>query len=98
MMNPTQPRGVLRRAFENAGILSFASLLVMSVALGRYTGALVWCGALLVFFAHAWEGSVLPRHEAATDAAPAAARRRRFDALRGVGVALALAGAFGLAV
>lgn len=98
MMNPTQPRGVLRRAFENAGILSFASLLVMSVALGRYTGALVWCGALLVFFAHAWEGSVLRRHDVAADAAQAAARRRRFNALRGVGVALALAGAFGLAV
>lgn len=98
MMNPTQPRGVLRRALENAGILSFASLLVMSLALGRYTGALVWCGALLVFFAHAWEGSVLQRHDLAPDAALAAARRRRFDALRGVGVALALAGAFGLAV
>jgi hypothetical protein len=98
MMNPTQPRGVLRRAFENAGILSFASLLVMSVALGRYTGALVWCGALLVFFVHAWEGSVMQRHDAAADAALAAARRRRFDALRGAGVALALAGTLGLVV
>jgi hypothetical protein len=98
MMSPTQPRGVLRRTLENAGILSFASLLVMSVALGRYTGALVWCGALLVFFAHAWEGSALQRHDAAVDAALAAARRRRLHALRVAGVALALAGALGLAV
>lgn len=98
MMNPTQPRGALRRALENAGILSFASLLVMSVVLERYTGALVWCGALLVFFAHAWEGSALARLDAAAEGSPAAARRRRCDALRGVGVALALAGALGLAV
>ena len=31
----------MRRVFENAGILIFASLFVMSVALGRYSVALV---------------------------------------------------------
>jgi hypothetical protein len=38
----------------------------------------------------------MQRHDAAADAALAAARRRRFDALRGAGVALALAGTLGL--
>jgi hypothetical protein len=43
------------RVLENAGVLAFASLLAMSLVMGRYTGALVWLGALLVFFAQAWE-------------------------------------------
>ena len=43
------------RVLENAGVLAFASLLAMSLVMERYTGALVWLGALLVFFAQAWE-------------------------------------------
>ena len=93
-----EPGDAVRRVLENAGILIFASLLVMSIAMGRYTGALVWCGALMVFFAHAWEGRASRRN--AADAAPQAqgARPRQFDALRWVGVALSLLGAAALAV
>lgn len=43
------------RVLENAGILTFASLLAMSLLMERYSVALVWLGALLVFFAQAWE-------------------------------------------
>ena len=100
MMSRTRPPSEqLRRVLENAGILIFASLLVMSVALGRYTGALVWGGALLVFFAHAWEGRAQPP---AADAGAAEAavpvRARRFDVLRWLGVTLALGGAVALAL
>ena len=94
-----EPGEAVRRVLENAGILIFASLLVMSIALGRYTGALVWCGALMVFFAHAWEGRASRRSE--TDVAPQApegARPRHYDALRWVGVTLSLLGAAALAV
>jgi len=83
----------LRRVLENASILTFASLLVMSLALGRYTGALVWTGALLVFFAQAWEARAPLRSD---DESPAPdARRaspRHFDVLRWLGVMLALGG------
>lgn len=100
MMSRTRPPSEpLRRVLENAGILIFASLLVMSVALGRYTGALVWGGALLVFFAHAWEGRAQPpaaRAGAAEAAVPV--RARRFDVLRWLGVTLALSGAVALAL
>jgi hypothetical protein len=89
-----EPGWVVRRVLENAGLLIFASLLVMSVGLGRYTGALVWCGALLVFFAHAWEARVSRRlEELPVGAASAAPRPRHFNALRWVGIALALGGA-----
>ena len=94
----SEPGEAVRRVLENAGILIFASLLVMSIALGRYTGALVWCGALMVFFAHAWEGRA-SRH-CATDVAPQGpegARPRYYDALRWLGVALSLLGAAALA-
>jgi len=88
------PGWVVRRILENAGILTFASLLVMSVAFGRYSGALVWCGALLVFFAHAWEARVSRRlEEAPAGAGSHAQRPRHFDALRWAGIALALGGA-----
>jgi hypothetical protein len=95
-----EPSDAVRRVLENAGILIFASLLVMSIALGRYTGALVWCGALMVFFAQAWEGRA-SRHgttEIALPPAPGGARPRHYDALRWVGVALSLLGAAALAV
>ena len=92
-----EPGDAVRRVLENAGILIFASLLVMSIALGRYTGALVWCGALMVFFAHAWEGRASRR--SANEAEPQAvgARPRHYDALRWVGVVLSLLGAAALA-
>ena len=93
-----EPGDAVRRVLENAGILIFASLLVMSIALGRYTGALLWCGALMVVFAHAWEGRA-SRHSA-IDVAPQeeGARPRHYDALRWVGVLLSLLGAAALAV
>lgn len=47
--------GGVWRVLENAGVLAFACLLAMSLVMERYTGALVWLGALLVFFAQAWE-------------------------------------------
>ena len=96
MRHPRKPSAPLRRILENAGLLSFATLLVMSVALGRYTGALVWCGALLVFFAHAWEGRIRHVPEPAADAATA--RSRRFNLMRWIGVALAVSGAIALAL
>jgi hypothetical protein len=83
----------VRRVLENAGILSFASLLVMSLALGRYSGALVWSGALTVFFAHAWQARSQRRLELLSDAGAAAVPYpRHFDALRWLGIALAFAG------
>jgi hypothetical protein len=48
------------RVLENAGILTFASLLAMSLLMQRYAVALVWFGALLVFFAQAWEARLRP--------------------------------------
>ena len=93
-----EPSDAVRRVLENAGILIFASLMVMSIALGRYTGALVWCGALMVFFAHAWEGRA--SRQGTADIAPRpteGARPRHYDTLRWVGVALSLLGAAALA-
>jgi hypothetical protein len=101
MMSPTQPPAEpLRRVLENAGLLTLASLLVMSLALGRYDGALVWCGALLVFFAQAWEGRTRRRADADRAAVDAAVpeKTRHFDALRWVGVTLACSGAIALSL
>lgn len=91
---PREAGWALRRVLENAGILIFASLLVMSIALGRYSGALVWCGALAVFFAHAWEARSRRRLNALS-AVPTveATQPRHFDTLRWIGLALALCGA-----
>lgn len=88
-----EPGGVVRRIFENAGLLIFASLLVMSVGFERYSGALVWCGALLVFFAHACEARAAGRPAERPTGAGPTPRPRHFDALRWAGIALALAGA-----
>jgi hypothetical protein len=92
-----EPGDAVRRVLENAGILIFASLLVMSIALGRYTGALVWCGALMVFFAHAWEGRASRRSATGVEPQAVGTRPRHYDALRWVGVALSLLGAAALA-
>jgi hypothetical protein len=88
-----EPGEAVRRVLENAGILIFASLLVMSVALGRYSGALVWCGALIVFFVHTWESRSQRLHHDPSVLADAALRSRHYDALRWLGLALSLTGA-----
>jgi hypothetical protein len=88
------PAAWLRRVFENAGLLAFACLTVMSLVLGRYSAAMLWGGAALVFFAHAWQTRLaLP-----SDAAHAAGAARGADLLRWIGVAFALAGAAALAL
>jgi hypothetical protein len=86
-----RPRYAVRRVLENAGILIFASLLVMSVALGRYAGALVWCGALIVFFTHTWERRSHRAGESPT-APGGMALHPRYDTLRWLGLTLSLAG------
>lgn len=78
-------RSAVWRVLGNASLLAFASLLVISVATGRLAAALLWAGALLVFFAPA-----LDRRAGVNDALP---RRRRADALRWCGLACAAAGA-----
>ena len=88
-----EPGFAVRRILENAGILIFASLLVMSVALGRYSGALVWCGALIVFFAHTWEGRAHRQQNDPSAIAGTALRPRHYDTLRWLGLALSLTGA-----
>lgn len=90
----------LRRVLENAVILIFASLLVMSIALERYPGALVWCGALLVFFVHAWEGRVTPTSGRAPMASAGLGRAlaRHFSLLRWIGLLLSAAGAAALSL
>ena len=94
----TRPRYAVRRVLENAGILTFASLFVMSAALGRYAVALVWGGALIVFFAHTWEG----RSQRASDAPKArdgmTLRPRHYDTLRWLGLALSVAGVAALSI
>jgi len=86
------PSEALRRILENAALLAFTSLLVMSVVLGRYAGALLWGGALTVFFVHAWEGR---SHvfDAADGLPRQLLRARRYDSLRWLGLALAFVGA-----
>jgi hypothetical protein len=89
MKHARAPADWLRRALENAGILAFACLFVMSLVLGRYGSALLWGGALLVFFAQAWQ----TRLAGGEDAAYAAAAARRCALLRASGVTLAVVGA-----
>jgi hypothetical protein len=93
-----EPRYSVFRVLENAGILTFASLLVMSLALGRYSGALVWSGALIVFFTHTWEGRSRRVSEALHSRAGGALRPRHYDALRGLGLILSLTGAAAMSV
>ena len=92
MSGRTRSRFAVRRVLENAGILTFASLLVMSAALGRYAVALVWCGALVVFFTHTWEGRSHRASEPPASPGGMALRPRHYDTLRWLGLALSLAG------
>lgn len=82
---------------ENAGVLAFASLLAMSVVMERYGGALVWLGALLVFFAQAWEARL---HAAGLPARLAQPKQLRnfLDVLRRAGLGLSLIGVAALFV
>jgi hypothetical protein len=81
---PRARRSVLARIFGNASLLAFASLLVISIAIGRIGSGLLWAGALLVFFA-----SALERRSVPDPSLPAG----RADTMRWCGLALALAGA-----
>ena len=94
MIRRRPPAEVLRRVLENAALLAFASLLVMSVMAGRYAGALLWSGALIVFFTHAWESR--SSLDLAERRALHASRAQRYDGLRWIGLALALVGAAAL--
>jgi hypothetical protein len=86
------PSEVLRHLLENAALLTFASLMAMSVFSGRFSGALLWSGALTVFFVHACETRLQPLD--VVDRMPRQAlRSQRYDVLRWVGLALAFAGA-----
>jgi hypothetical protein len=90
---PAAGRGAGPRS-ENAALLA-ASLLVMSVMAGRYAGALLWSGALIVFFAQAWESRSLPLGTA--ERLPLqASRSQRYDRVRWIGLALAVVGAAAL--
>jgi len=92
MIRRRPPVEALGRVLENAALLAFASLLVMSVVAGRYASALLWSGALIVFFAHAWESRSLPL-DAAERLTPQASRSQRYDTVRWIGLALAVVGA-----
>lgn len=75
------------RVLGNAGLLVFASLCVISLVARQFEAALLWGGALLVFFAPAFDRLVPP------GGAPASRFARRADALRWCGLAFAAAGA-----
>jgi hypothetical protein len=93
-----EPAEALRRVIENAVLLIFASLLVMSVALGRFADGLLWCGALMVCFAHSCDGRERRRLQGDDQAGRAQSpRTRRYDVVRWVGLALAFIGAAGVA-
>ena len=83
--SPRVGRSAVVRVLGNAGLLAFASLLVISLSSGRLSAALLWAGALLVFFAAAFDRRV--------QGAPASWWAGRADALRWCGLALSAAGA-----
>lgn len=97
MATPTEPgtarrpprlnRSTLLRVLGNAGLLVFASLCVIALVARQYGAALLWGGALLVFFAPAFDRLTPP------GAAPSSRLARGADALRWCGLALAAAGA-----
>jgi hypothetical protein len=82
------------RVLENAGVLTFASLLAMSLLMHRYAAALVWLGALLVLFAQAWEARLHP-----DGVRPLLTPLGNFlDWLRRIGVGVSLLGVASLAL
>ena len=75
------------RVLANASLLAFASFAVISLVSGRIDAALLWTGALLVFFAPALDRAARP------DLLRTGWLARRADGLRWCGLALAVAGA-----
>lgn len=88
---PDSPRrersSTVVRVLANASLLAFASFAVISIVSGRFGAALLWTGALLVFFAPALDRAARP------DLLRAGWLARRADGLRWSGLALAAAGA-----
>jgi hypothetical protein len=95
MTDRFEKTGGVWRVLENAGVLAFASLLAMSLVMGRYTGALLWLGALLVFFAQAWEARLRSAGLPAGFAQPSQLSSF-LGSLRRAGVGLSLIGAAAL--
>jgi hypothetical protein len=83
---PRFGRSAVLRVLGNAGLLVFASLCVISLVARQFGTALLWGGALLVFFAPAFDRLVRPGDAPSRFA-------RRADGLRWCGLALAVAGA-----
>ena len=85
---PPRARGsAVARVLANAGLLAFASFAVISLVAGRLDAALLWTGALLVFFAPALDRAARP------DLLRTGRLARRADGLRWSGLALAAVGA-----
>jgi hypothetical protein len=84
---PRARRSALARIFGNASLLAFASLLVISIAIGRIGSGLLWAGALLVFFAPALDRLAADGVRASRWFA------HRANGLRWCGLALAASGA-----
>ncbi len=84
---PAERSSVLVRVLANASLLAFASFAVISLVGGRIDAALLWTGALLVFFAPALDRAARP------DLLRTGWLARRADGLRWSGLALAAAGA-----
>ena len=75
------------RVLANASLLAFASFAVISLVGGRACAAMLWTGALIVFFAPALDRAARP------DLLRTGWLARRADGLRWSGLALAAAGA-----
>ena len=86
---PARPErnSLVLRVLANASLLAFASFAVISIVIGRADAALLWTGALLVFFAPALDRAARP------DLLRTGWLARRADGLRWCGLALAAAGA-----
>lgn len=82
-----EPSSAVVRVLANASLLAFASFAVISLVGGRIDAALLWTGALLVFFAPALDRAARP------DLLRTGWLARRADGLRWSGLALAAAGA-----
>lgn len=84
---PPARSSAVARVLANAALLAFASFAVISVVSGHAGAALLWTGALLVFFAPALDRAARP------DLLRTGWLARRADGLRWSGLALAAAGA-----
>jgi len=84
---PPERNSAVVRVLANASLLAFASFAVISIVSGRIAAALLWTGALLVFFAPALDRAARP------DLMRTGWLARRADGLRWSGLALAAAGA-----